>query len=181
MAGVAICVVDDEVGGVRTHFPQMTVAGCDPGISGAISILIDGQLEDSFDMPVRVEKSGRNKLSKYVDGAILARLMSKYEPSAVYLESVHSMPGQGVASSFKFGESTGGIRVGLEALGWTVVRVTPQKWKAHFGLIGTEKDAARLKAIELFPERAKLFARKKDIGRSDASLLSLYGYQHTKC
>ena len=42
------------------------------------------------------------------------------------------------------------------------------------GLIGKEKDAARTLVIQRFPEHRDLFARKKDIGRADATLIGQY-------
>ena len=42
------------------------------------------------------------------------------------------------------------------------------------GLIGTDKDAARLLAIKRFPSAEPQLRRKKDSGRADALLLALW-------
>jgi len=40
--------------------------------------------------------------------------------------------------------------------------------------MGKEKDASRLKAIQLFPLSASNLSRKKDHGRADALLIAAY-------
>lgn len=47
-------------------------------------------------------------------------------------------------------------------------------WKRRFGLIGQDKDAARLLAIQRFPATAFQLQRKKDNGRADALLIALW-------
>lgn len=68
----------------------------------------------------------------------------------------------------RFGQSDGIARGVLGALGIPTVSVAPIRWKRHTGLLGAEKDAARLLAIERFPAAAIHLARKKDCGRADA-------------
>lgn len=77
---------------------------------------------------------------------------------------------------FSLGESSAIARAVPVALGWAVARIWPQEWKKAYSLLKQPKEAARLLAIERFPEKAKLFARKKDHGRGDASILALYGW-----
>jgi len=67
------------------------------------------------------------------------------------LESVHSMPGNGVRSMFAFGENFGWIQGVLDTLGLDYELVTPQEWKKHFGLIGSNKKESCVKALELEP------------------------------
>jgi crossover junction endodeoxyribonuclease RuvC len=45
------------------------------------------------------------------------------------------------------------------------------------GVVGG-KDASRARAMELFPDHLALFKRVKDDGRSDASLIALWGYRN---
>lgn len=158
--------------------PLAWTLGIDPGVSGALAILDDeGDLMGVEDMPVVSKASGRRE----VDAANLARAIRGLAPEwpfpcRVVLEQVGAMPGQGVASMFAFGDSFGVVRGALAAMGAPVVRVTPQVWKRSAGLIGADKDLARAKVIERFPDRAEWFARKKDVGRADAVLLALYGF-----
>jgi len=67
----------------------------------------------------------------------------------------------------------GAIQGVVQTLGNPLHFVTPQKWKKAAGLIGADKDYARTKALQLYPDAD--LARKKDIGRADAILIARYG------
>lgn len=110
-----------------------------------------------------------------VNAAALADFIACCKPDHVYVESVHSMPKQGVASSFNFGHSTGTIMGVLGALGLSHTLVTPQSWKKAAGLIGTEKDASRARAIQLWPKWRDLDKKAKGQALADAALLARYG------
>ena len=144
-----------------------TTLGIDPGMSGALAWLDGmGNLLDAIDMPIM------DKRLNVVDlGHALARIDDN---TIAVVEQVHSMPGQGVSSTFKFGTAYGAVLGGLGALQIRTEHVTPQTWKKHHGLIGKDKDAARAKAIDRWPSKARLFARKKDCGRADAALIALW-------
>ena len=85
------------------------------------------------------------------------------------------MPGQGVSSTFHFGESVGVVLGVLGALQMPIRMVTPAKWKKAAGLLGRDKDAARTMAIQHHPEIADQLTRKKDIGRADAVCIARFG------
>lgn len=94
--------------------------------------------------------------------------------SIIAIESVHSMPGQGVRSTFDFGMNFG-IWLGvIAALNIPMELVTPQEWKKHYGLIGKDKDASRIIAVQLFPQMAMELKLKKYNGRAEALLLAEY-------
>lgn len=68
------------------------------------------------------------------------------------LEKVHSMPGQGVASSFKFGQGFGHLEMALTAAKIPYTYVTPQKWQKELGcLTGGDKNVSKARAQQLFP------------------------------
>lgn len=68
------------------------------------------------------------------------------------LEQVHSMPGQGVSSTFKFGKAYGFIRGVLIAVGIPFEDVTPQTWQRELKcLTGGDKNISKGKAQQLFP------------------------------
>jgi len=50
-------------------------------------------------------------------------------------------------------------------------------WKKFHQLRGGDKEAARQRALQLFPAAHALLARKKDHGRGEASLIALFGAQ----
>jgi hypothetical protein len=114
-----------------------------------------------------------------VDAAYLARLFRDMRPKAVVVERVHSMPKQGVASTFKFGVAYGIIQGVVTGAGIPLHLVVPGVWKKHFKLIGQDKDAARALAIRLYPELTGLHL-KKHVGRADALLLGRYFLEEGK-
>lgn len=67
-------------------------------------------------------------------------------------EHVHSMPKQGVASSFKFGVSYGVVRGILAAHKIRRSFVSPSKWQRAIGCLSKgDKNVTKAKAQELFP------------------------------
>jgi crossover junction endodeoxyribonuclease RuvC len=145
--------------------------GIDPGLTGAICVYTYNDIIAVHDMPVAARGS-RNA----VMAAALADILREWDDAHAFVESVHSMPGQGVASSFNFGHGCGVIDGVLSALCITTTLVTPQRWKKAMGL-GAEKGQARNRAMQLFPRHAKLFNRAKDDGRAEAALIAVYGFQ----
>ena len=146
--------------------------GIDPGLSGAIALLRNGEYAEVWDMPTMGRGSGNKQ---QINAAEVARLLRECPPCTAYIELVGAMPGQGVSSMFNFGKAAGAVYGALAALGFPVVEVTPQRWKREFGLIGKEKDLARTVAQQLMPLAP--LSRKKDCGRADALLLALYGHR----
>ena len=150
--------------------------GIDPGLSGAVCALENGRVSVVIDLPIRAKLTGKGN---EIDAPRLWEMLSgiglvKGE-TPVYLEKVHSMPGQGVKSVFSFGESTGVIKGVVASFGLPLFLVTPQKWKKAAGLIGKDKDCARTLAQDTHPEAREFLQRKKDIGRADAILIAEFG------
>ena len=93
---------------------------------------------------------------------------------SVVVEHVNAMPGQGVTSMFNFGQSFGVIKGICSALSLPIHFIRPTKWKKHFNLINTNKDASRTKVIEIYPEISSKLSRKKDANKADAILIARY-------
>ena len=89
------------------------------------------------------------------------------------------MPGQGVTSMFNFGQTFGAIKGICAALGLPIFFVRPAKWKKHFDLINSSKDASRTKAIEMYPSLSDQLSKKKDVNKSDAILIARF-YSETR-
>ena len=153
----------------------MIIIGIDPGISGAISILENKKILEVYDTPTMIDgkKNKRQINSAQVTNIIKERLKDGKEVIVV-VEHVNAMPGQGVTSMFNFGQSFGVIKGICAALGLPIYFVRPSKWKKHFNLIKTNKDASRTKVIEAYPEISSKLHRKKDSNRADAILIALY-------
>lgn len=151
------------------------IVGIDPGASGAIAFFDPkaGTL-DVHDMPVmEIERSGKTK--REISAVLLANILhDDWNHNIVWIEKVGAMPGQGVSSMFQFGRGVGMIEGVIAAEGLSLNYVTPQAWQKAVGVRGG-KDGSRLRAVELFPKYANLFARKKDDGRAEAALIAWYG------
>ena len=153
----------------------MIIIGVDPGISGAISVVENKKILEVYDTPTMIEgkKNKRQINGAQVSNIIKERLNSNKEV-VVVVEHVNAMPGQGVTSMFNFGQSFGVIKGVCAALNLPIYFVRPAKWKKHFNLIKTNKDASRTKVIEAYPEISNKLHRKKDSNRADAILIARY-------
>lgn len=159
----------------------MIYLGIDPGVTGAVGAAGDGG-SAVRDIPASVVSKGTVK--QEINGALLAELLRRLtlgRPATAVLERtaarpamVHGKIRQGSASTFSMGVSRGVCLGVLGALGIPYVEVLPQVWKAHYKLIGKDKDASRTLAISLFPALAGELARKKDHNRAEALLLAKY-------
>lgn len=153
--------------------------GIDPGLTGALAVLCDGDSPSLFDMP----KMRRRTKGEQVNAAELASVLRHVRtthPGAAFLavmESVAARPGQGVSSMFAFGQAVGVVRGVVAALGFPMVEVSPQKWKAALNLTCTAKDYARTRALELYPGACSALARKRDGGRADALLIATWAHR----
>ena len=151
------------------------ILGFDPGQTGAVAAFDGERIEAVIDMPTMTRLHGKgNQVDPYTLATALIDLCAGREATAV-LEAVSAMPGQGVSSTFHFGESVGVVLGVLGALQVPVRMVTPARWKRTAGILGRDKDAARTLAIQLHPEVADQLARKKDIGRADAVCIARFG------
>jgi len=96
------------------------------------------------------------------------------EEAVVIVEQVNAMPGQGVTSMFNFGQTFGALKGICAALELPIFFVRPSKWKKHFELINSSKDASRTKAIEMYPKLSNQLSKKKDVNKSDAILIARF-------
>jgi len=53
--------------------------------------------------------------------------------------------------------------------------IEPSTWKKFHHLHGGDKEPARQRALQLFPNAHTMFARKKDHGRAEAAFIALAG------
>lgn len=143
------------------------IIGLDPGASGGIAWITDGKpcVEK---MPDTLQD-----LWQLLSDIAVMDIHHGYNECKAYLEQVHSMPGQGVASSFKFGQGYGALEMALTAAGIPFERVTPQKWQKALGcLTKGDKNVSKRKAQELFPQMKVTHAT------ADALLIAEYGHRN---
>ena len=155
----------------------MLIIGIDPGISGSMCFFHDGIIEDVVEMPTMAEgkKNKRQVNGRQMYNELSSRIKAyKTQNINVIVEQVSAMPGQGVTSMFNFGQSFGVIKGICAAMQLPIFFVRPTKWKKHFELINSQKDASRTKAIEMFPKISSILSKKKDSNKADAILIASF-------
>lgn len=147
------------------------LVGIDPGCSGAV-VVMDGAFRLIEWMAMPTLKPGK---AARVNAPALAAFLREFDDAHAYLEAVQAMPGQGGSSMFSFGHAAGVAAGVLGALEVPTTLVTPQAWKKRAGLIGTDKDAARTRAIQLWPAWRDLDAKGRGQALADAALIARFG------
>lgn len=169
------------------------VMGVDPGLSGAIAVYAfrERQLVSLIDVPVvatrHQNKRGSTFLNRrYINVPELIEHFNLFakETYLVVIEKVHAQTyfsgkigevrGQGAASSFNFGLSTG-LLIGTAAgVGIPVAQVPPSVWKAHMLLDHNKKYSVEA-ARNQFPHMADKFRNVNSHDRAEAAFLALFG------
>ena len=142
----------------------MLIYGIDPGKTGAWgAITHNGKYHTCGDML----HNGMHIETKKMWGEI--SVSRDGQDCEVIVESVHSMPRDGVRQAFSFGASFGAAIALAERFDCPWHLVSPREWKKEMGLT-SDKDDSLAMARELWPNAP--LARKKDNGRAEALLLA---------
>ena len=157
--------------------------GIDPGSHGYI-VVIDENAKCIADLPIE-DSTDQD----------IVRFFRKWRNIPAVMEKVHSMPGQGVATTFAFGQNVGFLHGMLAAFQIPYTLVTPQKWQKAMWISddmvftvrkdkhGEDKRQVAPKptsinaATRLFPTtdlRKSDRARNPHDGKCDALLIALY-------
>ena len=162
------------------------IIGIDPGVSGALAV-IHPTGYTSHDTPTVKVKVGKGMRTRY-DLQEMVSLVKRILDNATsndltvecWLENVHAMPGQGVSSMFSMGRGLGNWEAIIATMRIPLNYVSPVRWKnTIMDGMGKEKDAAVLKAQQIFPlavlrtERGRLLD-----GRAEALLIAEYGLRY---
>jgi len=140
----------------------MIFAAIDPGsVHAAIAVFHDHA-------PVFVDDI--RTVNGQLDAAAFGHALRDMKVQAVVVENVHSMPKQGLSSTFKFGMGCGIIHGVVGALSLPLTLVTPAQWKGYH-LLKSEKEASRALAIRKWPGLNRYLDRKKDADRAEALLI----------
>jgi crossover junction endodeoxyribonuclease RuvC len=137
----------------------------------------EGELLAIEDMPV-LHTGSKNRAT--VNAPLLAEIIRTSQASHAFVEFVAARPGEGAVGAFAFGRARGVIEGVCGAVGMPVTFLTPPCWKRAVGVSGGDKDRSRGEAIRRWRGQAKLFARVKDNGRSDACLIAVAGLMRGK-
>lgn len=142
----------------------MFYLGIDPGQSGGVTLLdCSGHIVDSFPFTKKTD----HDISEWFE-----EMTSEIE-CICYIERVGSRPGQGVASSFKFGDNNGFLRGLITAYKIPYVKVTPGKWQKYLGCLSKgDKNVTKAKAQQLYPEKKKITH-----AIADSILIARYCYE----
>lgn len=144
--------------------------GIDPGSKGCVAELYDDGKVFFHDLD--------NNIDTYRHYQYI--LEDSYMPTYVSVEDVHGMPGQSCVANTTFMKLAGYA----ELMGWSLssagfMKVAPQTWKKHFGLIskGLSKTQRKNLSIELarklYPDVVDQLTASKD-GRAEALLIARY-------
>lgn len=152
------------------------ILGVDPGAGGALVLLAnDGRCVDHLLMPT-LKVGTKTRVNGAAIAAWVRQGLERYpEPWHAFLERVGSMPKQGVASMFSFGHAAGLVEGVISGANIPITLVAPAQWKRGSQLIGTEKDAARSRAIQLYPDQRVLDTIGKGQAVADALLIARHG------
>jgi crossover junction endodeoxyribonuclease RuvC len=154
--------------------------GIDPGALGAVALIRRDGSVTFWDTPVVHIKSGkktRTEMNAVAASMLLSDIRDGNKDSVfVTIEKVGAMPGQGVTSMFSFGKNFGTWLGILAALKLPHQQVAPVSWKKRMMTdMGKDKDASRVRAMQLFPNAQRDLYLKKHHGRADALLIAEYG------
>lgn len=153
----------------------MIKIGIDPGLSGGFAFCKDDKIIGYFETPTQEVPYKKTKTRRVIDLVELIPQIEEYveygETVAV-IEKVGAMPGQGVTSMFRFGETYGIVQGVMAAMRIPILYAHPHAWKAQVGLVGEDKqDSVKLANQMLHLSGQRL---TKHLGVSDAVLISLY-------
>ena len=155
-------------------FQRPFVLGIDPGLNGGLALYdtINKTLHHVESIPIVTLPNGKRTLDIYTLGITLGGF-ARYISFAL-IEQVHSMPGQGVVSTFTFGKGFGCILGALGVFLVPIKLIPPSVWKTALGLSSNKKQSIQL-AARLFPDFKSEFSKTKDDGKAEAALIAYIG------
>ena len=171
----------------------MVIVGCDPGLTGACSVIDHNGLRAVFDLPtMKIPGVGEKALvQKKIDGRAFCALLLKHCPAAEAKPTfaIEAVGTQGVGISIQTAasllRSLGALETVAECLRFPIVYINSQKWKRFYGLIDNNKDKSlsssqqssltKRRSMEcarrLYPDCADI-ARAKDHNRAESLLIA---------
>ncbi len=155
---------------------MVAVIGIDPGVTGAMAVVL-GESIEFHDMPITVNDKGRKAVDPQAFAKFL-RPLRKYQPLVV-IERVQPRHDVGSIAGFSLGNSFGVVQGVAAGMRFKIHYILPRKWKEMAGTIKKEKDYTRILVIKQYPSLRHELARKKDLGRAEALMIALHGQEMT--
>jgi crossover junction endodeoxyribonuclease RuvC len=166
----------------------MFTIGIDPGSPLTIGVLVEGSPYNVYsdeEVAVHMVKTGRKTASWVNQASLITGLLRALKSEAaimgytphVIIERVTIRPNESLSAGVPFVGSmflSEGICAGLRI---PYKLVPPSVWKPAMKIqvtLQNPKEPARLRALELWPDRSDLFTRKKDHNRAEALLMARY-------
>lgn len=151
----------------------MLIAGCDPGVTGAVVIIDDTSLQVVAALDLPIVRAG--KLA-WIDGAVLADWLEEYRPEIAVVELVTYWPGdKHMGNTSSMVRLAGGIEAVLSGVSIPIVHAQPAAWKRRAGLLGRDKTASVVLARSRLAWPKGTLELAKHHNRAEAALLALYG------
>ena len=156
------------------------VIGIDPGKNGGIVSLTNGKITTIDAMPSSIEA-----LWSHFEFLGFPNMILRKESTYVYIESVHSMPTDGVRSAFTFGHHNGVLDSILVRSNCRVNRILPSKWMNYFNLKRDKEKETKYDYKKRLAEQARIrtperWKKTLTLKTADAYLIALYGYNQIK-
>lgn len=151
----------------------MRIVGIDPGLTGAIALLINGKVSRVTDIPITSVAKKNGGVKRRVNSIALRDILADFKPDLVIIEDVHSRPFDGGVAAFSFGNTVGKIQAVVELQQYRVEYVSPQVWKRQLDVpadkvLASKRASAILCTKEFWPQ-------KKDHNRAEAALIAHWG------
>ena len=142
------------------------IIGIDPGKQGAFAVLDDAGgtfFVKTYDMPGTLD--GKRQLISDIGVVKCAWLERPFYPQII-----------GIKNAVTIATTYGELKACLFFAGIPTFEVDPSTWKKSMHL-STDKNASRSLASQHFPDQSNQWARVKDDGRAEATLIALYGWR----
>ena len=155
----------------------MIALGIDPGQTGGLALVSRDPRGKMTVIDARMMPLVYPTKKATLDWIASSKFRAATEgPALVVIENVHSMPRQGVASSFQFGRMFGAVEMLAQAVpNSKAMYVSPATWKMYYGL-GSAKYASIELATMMF-RTDRFWKLKKHDGIAEAALLAAYGLE----
>lgn len=142
-----------------------SILGIDPGKGGGIAV-IDADTAEVIEVCAMPDTI-----------ADISDMIARHcDASCAYIEIVHSMPKQGVSSTFTFGQFYGYVQMAVVAHKIRCIDVLPSRWQQSLGVKAKKDEGYSAHKNRLKGLAQKLFPNVKvTLKNADALLIAYYG------
>lgn len=159
----------------------MIALGIDGGLSGGLALIEVGERRRIL-FACRIPVMGEGPKKRVHVRAVLA-ILQKHKIDHAFMERAQAMPsidkngrkqGQGASSAFNYGRAVGATEACVQGMMIPLTFVEASVWKREQGLIKTDKEDSRQRAILLYPD-CPFWPLKGDHNVAEAALIGDHG------